>query len=45
MGYRRLLAGVRLVHHRAAKPNDQLWRITARAKIGTTHQIDPKAQK
>ena len=45
MRYRRLLAGVRLVYHRAARPNDELWRIASRAKISPSHVLDPKAQK
>ena len=45
MRYRRLLAGVLLVYHRAARPDDELWRIASRAKISPSHVLDPKAQK
>ena len=46
MRYRRLLAGLRLVYMRSARPNDALWRIATRAKISTTHNtLDPLAQR
>jgi hypothetical protein len=45
MRYRRLLAGVRLVYHRSARPDDELWRVASRARISHTHQLDPAAQK
>jgi len=46
MRYRRLLAGLRLVYMRSARPNDALWRIATIAKISTTHNtLDPLAQR
>jgi hypothetical protein len=46
MQYRRLLAGVRLMYMRARHPNEDLWRIAARAKISHSHgRIDPNAPK
>jgi hypothetical protein len=45
MRYRRLLAGVRLVYHRAAKPDEELWRVASRAKISQTHILDPNSPK
>ena len=46
MQYRRLLAGLRLMYMRARHPNDDLWRIAARAKISHSHgRLDPNAPK
>jgi hypothetical protein len=46
MQYRRLLAGLRLMYMRARHPNEDLWRIAARAKISHSHgRIDPNAPK
>ncbi len=46
MRYRRLLAGLRLLYMRAAKPNEELWRIAARAKISHSHgRLNPEADK
>jgi len=47
MRFNRLLAGLRLVYHRAARPErGGLWRAAARAKISQTYRaIDPNAQK
>ena len=46
MQYRRLLAGLRLMYMRAKHPNDDLWRIAARAKISHSHgRLDPNAPK
>lgn len=46
MRYKRLLAGLRLVYMKAAKPNDELWRVATRAGISHTHgKLDPLAQK
>lgn len=47
MRFNRLLAGIRLVYQRAARPErGGLWRAAARAKISQTYKaIDPNAQK
>jgi hypothetical protein len=46
MRYRRLLAGLRLLYMRAAKPKEELWRIATRAKISHSHgRLDPLAAK
>lgn len=46
MQYRRLMAGVKLLYMRAAKPREALWQVAARAKISHSHRhIDPKAPK
>jgi len=46
MRYRRLLAGLRLVYMRAARPDEELWRVAARAKISPTHNtLDPLGKK
>ena len=36
--YRRLLAGLKLIYMRAARPQEELWRIAARAKISNSHK-------
>ncbi len=42
----RLLSGLRLVYMKAAKPKDELWRASARAKISKTHNdLNPSAEK
>lgn len=43
--YHRLLAGLRLIFKRAAKPEEELWRAAARANISKRHIVDPQAQK
>jgi hypothetical protein len=46
MRYRRLLAGLRLLYMRAARPNEALWRIATRAKISHSHgRLNPEANK
>ena len=45
MRYQRLLSGLRLIYMRAARPEDELWRSAARAKISKTHSLNPKAPK
>lgn len=46
MQYRRLLAGLRLMYMRARHPEEELWRIAARAKISHSHgRIDPNSAK
>ena len=42
----RLMAGLRLAYMRAARPKDELWRASTRAKISATHRgLDPLADK
>jgi len=41
----RLLACLRLVYKRSARPDEELWRAAARAKISETHIVDPQAKK
>lgn len=42
----RLRAGYALVLHRAARPEDELWRVATRAKISKEHSgLDPKSPK
>lgn len=44
--YRRLLAGLRLMYIKAAKPDEELWRIAARAEISHSHKsIKPDEAK
>jgi hypothetical protein len=41
----RLLACLRLIYKRSARPDEELWRAAARAKISETHVVDPLAKK
>lgn len=42
----RLLMGLRLIYMRAARPDDELWRVASRAKISKKHNsLDPAAKK
>jgi len=41
----RLLACLRLIYKRSARPDEELWRAAARAKISETHIVDPQAKK
>lgn len=46
MQYRRLLSGIRLMYMRIWRPNEELWRIAARAKISHSHRhINPESPK
>lgn len=41
----RLLDGLRLVYFRAARPEEELWRVASRARISPTYQLDPDLVK